>query len=74
MIMNLSYGRHAQAGIPESILYVVGLSATRLDAQQANDGAEAVLDPVAHLSCQQRLVLKRLLKPDVCLLAFDRNP
>ena len=62
MIMNLGYGGHAQACIFQGILDILGLGAACLDAKQAYDGGETVLDAVAHLSRQQSLVLKRLLK------------
>ena len=65
---------HPQARILQRILDIPGLGAARLDAEQAHDGGEAVLDAVAHLPGQQRLVLESLLKPGIGLLTFDRDP
>jgi hypothetical protein len=42
-----------------------------LHTQQANDGGEAVLDSVAHLSRQQGLVIEGFLKLGIGVLAFD---
>ena len=74
MIVHLGYSGHPQTRVMKRVLDVVGQCTARLDAEQAHDGGEAVLDAVAHLARQQRLVLERLLKPGVGLLTLDRDP
>ncbi|HEY8670620.1 MAG TPA: hypothetical protein VIL63_07270 [Terriglobales bacterium] len=74
MIVDLGYGRYPQARIFQRVFDTLGLGTARLDPKQAHDRGEAVLDAVAHLARQQRLVLECLLKSGVSLLAFDCDP
>jgi hypothetical protein len=73
MIVDLGDGGHPQARVLQRMLDILGLGGARLHTKQADHGDEAVLDAVAHLSRQQRLVPERLLQPGVGLLTFDRN-
>ena len=71
--MHLGYGRHPQAGIFQRVFDILRLGTARLDPKQAHDRGEAVLDAMAHLPRQQRLVLESLLKSGIGLLTFDRD-
>ena len=73
MIVDLGYRGHPQARILQRIFDILGLGTAGLDAKQTYHGSKAVLDAVAHLPRQQRLVPERLLEPGVGLLTFDRN-
>ena len=71
MIMDLGDGGHAQACIFKSVFDILGYSSTSLNAEQTHNRGKTVLDAVAHLPRQQRLVLKSLLQLRVCLLTFN---
>src|SRR6478735_9520660 len=73
MIVHLGDGRHPQTRVLQGIFDILRRGAARLDAEYTHDRGEAVLDAVAHLPGQQRLVLERLLKTGVSLLTFDRD-
>ena len=73
MVVDLGYGGDPQACVLQRIFDILGLGTARLDPKQSYDGAEAVLDAVAHLPGEQRLMFERLFKPGVGLLAFDRD-
>ena len=61
MIVDLGDGGHPQARVFQRVLDILRLGGARLDAKQADHGGEAVLDPVAHLARQQRLVSRSRL-------------
>jgi hypothetical protein len=71
VIVNLGDRGDAGSGVLERVLNFLGLRATRLDAEQAYHRRQAVLDTVAHLSGQHRLVLEGFLELGVGMLPLD---
>src|SRR6195952_4393987 len=71
MIVHLGNGFHARAGVLQRGPDVFGWCAPRLHAEQAYHRSQAVLDAMAHLSRQQFLMLERLPKLGIGLLALD---
>ena len=73
MIMHLGNGFYARAGVIQRIPDFFGFCTPGLYAKQADNRSQAVLDTMAHLARQQFLMIERLLKVGVGLLALDGN-
>ena len=73
MVMDLGDGRDARSCLFEGAFHFSRLRTPGLDADDSDDGGEAVFDAMAHLARQQRLVFQRLLEPGIRMMTLDCN-